>query len=242
MLEIRHSQMDTTLATRRIYEEIYAKNGILHLDSLYLWLISLLDAEKGRVLLDVSCGQGRLVTLAHKQGIRAMGVDFSIMGLKSGFASTSDAWWVAGDGERLPLADQSVDFITHIGSLEHYINPQFGVQEIKRVMKPGGKAVVLLPNSFGLFGNILYVARHGDIFDDGQPLQRYGTRKAWEALLIQNGLRIIKVLSFSEIPTPRTLADMLWLLRHPLKIVRKVITKFIPLNLSNHFVFICTHA
>lgn len=241
MLEIRHTQMDTTADTRQAYDEIYAGEGILQLDSFYLWLISLLEPEQGRVLLDISCGQGRLVTLAQQQGLRAMGVDFSMQGVRIGLQETPVAWWVTGDGEQLPYADASIDYVTHIGSLEHYQNPQAGADEITRVLKPGGKAVVLLPNSFGLLGNIKYVARHGDIFDDGQPLQRYGTRQVWAFMLANKGLHIDKVLGFSEIPTPRTLPDWIWLLKHPQKIVRKFLNLFIPVNLTNHFVFICRH-
>lgn len=241
MLEIRHSQMDTTANTRQAYDEIYAGEGILQLDSFYLWLISLLVPEHGRILLDVSCGQGRLVTLAQQQGLRAMGVDFSIQGVQIGLRETPAAWWVTGDGEQLPYGDASIDYVTHVGSLEHYQNPQAGADEIARVLKPGGKAAVLLPNSFGLMGNIKYVARHGDIFDDGQPLQRYGTRRVWESILTKSGLRVIKVVGYSEIPNPRTLPDWLWLLKRPQKIARKFLNLFIPLNLTNHFVFICRH-
>lgn len=241
MLEIRHSQMNTTADTQQAYDEIYAGEGILQLDSFYLWLISLLEPQQGRVLLDISCGQGRLVTLAQKQGLRAMGVDFSMQGVQIGLNETPAAWWVTGDGEQLPYADASMDYVTHIGSLEHYQNPQAGADEIARILKTGGKAVVLLPNSFGLLGNIKYVVRHGDIFDDGQPLQRYGTRRAWESMLTKKGLHVDRVLGFSEIPTPRTLPDWIWLLKRPQKIVRKFLNLFIPINLTNHFVFICSH-
>jgi SAM-dependent methyltransferase len=241
MLEIRHSQMNTTADTQQAYDEIYAGEGILQLDSFYLWLISLLDAQEGRMLLDISCGQGRLVTLAQRQGLRAMGADFSMQGVQIGLKETPAAWWVTGDGEKLPYADGSMDYVTHIGSLEHYQNPQAGAAEIARILKPGGKAVVLLPNSFGLLGNIKYVARHGDIFDDGQPLQRYGTRRVWETILTNSGLKIQKVVGYSEIPAPRTLPDWLWLLKRPQKIVRKFLNLFIPINLTNHFVFICSH-
>ncbi len=233
--------MDNSAATRLAYDDIYKGKGILQLDSFYLWLINLLEPKQGRVLLDISCGQGRLVTLAQNQGLSAMGVDFSISGVKIGSLESPTAWWVAGDGEHLPYPDSSIDYVTHIGSLEHYMDPQAGADEIARILKPGGKAVVLLPNSFGLLGNVRHVARTGDIFDDGQPLQRYGTRRVWESILTKKGLKIQKVHGFSEIPTPRTLPDLLWLLKRPQKLLRKFFNLFIPLNLTNHFVFICVH-
>lgn len=234
MLEIRH-----TNATREAYEQLYQERGILLRDSFYLWLISLLHPEPGEVLLDISCGQGRLVQLAAQQGIRAIGVDFSIEGLFKGAETAVRAGWAAGDGEQLPLPDAAVDYVTHIGSLEHYEDPHRGAREIARVLKPQGRACILLPNAFGLFGNVRHVYATGQIFDDGQPLQRYATRRTWEELLEQGGLSIERLVRYNEIDLPRIGADLLWLLGRPQKIVRGLLAALIPLNLANHFVFLC---
>ncbi len=240
MLEIRHSNMDNTLALLKAYDEIYSSIGIQHLDSFYLWLISLLRPEVGKILVDVSCGQGRLVSLAQRMGIRTVGVDFSIEGLYIGHKHSPNSGWVAGDGECLPIADQSVDYVTHIGSLEHYMDPQKGASEIARILKPSGGACILLPNAFGLWGNIRHVWRTGEVFDDGQPLQRYATRRTWETLLIKGGLKIVDVMSYGEVVFPRTIQDAVLMIRRPRKILRYFLNLFIPLNLANHLVFICT--
>lgn len=240
MLEIRHPNMNDTLALLRAYNEIYTSAGIQHLDSFYLWLINILRPDPGKILVDVSCGQGRLVSLAQQMGIHAIGVDFSIKGLFIGYRYSPDSGWVVGDGEFLPIADQSVDYVTHIGSLEHYINPDKGAREIARVLKPSGSACILLPNAFGLWGNIRHVWRTGEIFDDGQPLQRYATRRTWESLLIKGGLKIKDVVSYGEVVFPRTFPDAMTLIRRPRKILRYFLNLIIPLNLANHLVFICT--
>ncbi len=133
--------------------------------------------------MDIATGEGRLPVLALKFGLKAFGTDFAISGLRKGIKENSAPGWFTADGEQLPVSDHSIDYVTHIGSLEHYLDPIRGAQEIARVLKPGGKACILLPNAFGLFGNIQYVAKTGDVFDDGQPLQRYATRREWERLL-----------------------------------------------------------
>lgn len=183
MIEIRHSGMSSSEDTKRAYDQIYSGDGILLRDSMYLWLISLLGARPGATLLDISCGEGQLVKLAQDAGLRAMGMDFSMQGVRRGTSRTGRLNFAAADGERMPVADSSVDHVTHIGSLEHYQNPPKGAAEIARVLKPGGSAVVLLPNTFGVL-HLGYVARHGDVFDDGQPVQRYASRRAWERMLI----------------------------------------------------------
>jgi SAM-dependent methyltransferase len=241
MLEIRHEHMTSTADTQAVYDRLYREYGILCGDSLYLWLISLLAPQPDRLLLDISCGQGRLVALAQRQGLRAIGVDFAMEGIRLGYADSPDSGWGVADGECLPLADASVDYVTHIGSLEHYIDPQCGASEIGRVLKPGGRACVLLPNAYGLFGNISYVCATGEIFDDGQPLQRYATRRTWEAILRKGGLRPERVIRY-EVELPRTWRDAAWLIRHPFKLLRAWLTPLLPINLTSHFVFICSRS
>jgi SAM-dependent methyltransferase len=222
------------------YDQIYTSEGILHRDSFYLWLINLLDPQPGKNLLDISCGQGRLVYLAHEIGLNAFGTDFSIDGLKAGYLDLNQSVWSVGDGECLPIPDGSFDYVTHIGSLEHYLTPAFGAKEICRVLKPDGKACILVPNAFGLLGNIRHVWKTGDVFDDGQPLQRYGTNGFWKSLLSAGGLEVIKTYGWGEIEIPTNKQDTLQFIKHPQKIIRYILSRFIPLNLANHLVYICT--
>jgi SAM-dependent methyltransferase len=238
MIEIRHDNMDTTAATQEAYNKIYRKEGILLRDSFYLWLISLLHAQPRQLLLDISCGQGRLVRFAQQQGLRAIGMDFAFEAVNKGRACSLESGWTVADGERLPLSDVCIDYVTHIGSLEHYQNPDAGIREIARVLKPSGSAIVLLPNTFGLLGNIKYVWQTGEVFDDGQPLQRYNTRYGWHHMLVKNGLTPFCILKY-EREWPRTRADLTWYLVRPSKIVRLFAAFFIPLNLANFLVYIC---
>jgi SAM-dependent methyltransferase len=238
MLEIRHAGMDSTIATQQNYNEIYSSEGIRQLDSFYLWLISLLKAQPGKRLLDISCGEGRLVSLARQKGLHADGVDFAFKAIKGAIEKDHQSGWFVGDGEFLPIISESYDYVTHIGSLEHFQNPMAGIYEITRVIKSGGKACILLPNSYGLFGNIKHVVETGHIFDDGQPLQRYNTRKGWQMMLEAGKLSPYRIIKF-ERPWPRTVSDLTWYLRHPDKIMRLFISIFIPLNLGNCIVYLC---
>ena len=241
MLEISHVGNKDNNSTQVAYNQIYSQEGLLQQDSFYLWLIELLKPVAGKSLLDISCGQGRLVTFAKRKKLKAIGVDFAYEGVLIGQNNDHECSWLVGDGENLPLSTCSVDYVTHIGSLEHYIHPGDGAKEIFRVLKPDGKACILLPNAFGMWGNIKYVWRHGEIFDDGQPLQRYATRNTWQKMLMNAGLKIDRVIGYGEIDFPRTGHDFLYMLKHPQKIVRGFISRLIPVNLSNHFVFICSH-
>lgn len=224
-----------------VYNQIYQEHGILHHDSLYLWAIEQLRPVAGCTLMDIATGEGRLAVLAKKYQLRAFGTDFAHAGLRKGNADDPGVGWFTADGEFLPVRDHCMDYVTHIGSLEHYLDPVRGAQEITRMLKPGGKACILLPNAFGLFGNIQYVTKTGDVFDDGQPLQRYATRREWERLLTNAGMRILHVYAYNEVLMPRTRKELVYLLKRPWKIIRYLISKFVPLNLANHLVFICQY-
>jgi len=240
MIEIRHSEISDSYTTRDAYNDIFIRKGILHKDSLYLWLIKLLNPEQGKALLDIACGEGRLVTLAEQKGIRAMGTDFAINGVLKGKKGSTTSGWFVADGERLPLKDNAFDYITHIGSLEHYNDPIQGAKEISRILKYNGKACILLPNTFGLLGNVLFALRTGDIYDDGQPLQRYATRKTWEKMLNDSGLQVTRVFGYNGVVFPMTKFDWKDWLSKPVKIMKYIISALIPANLSNHIVFLCT--
>lgn len=242
MLEIRHRAVLEPGTTQDAYDRFFQERDMLLRDSFYLWLIDLLHPLPDGLLVDISCGQGKLVALATARGLRAVGVDFAYQGLLKAQGATPSAVWVAGDGEQLPFADATADYVTHIGSLEHYEHMALGAREIGRILKPTGRACILLPNAFGLLGNIRYVQHYGEIFDDGQPLQRYATRRTWSALLGQNGLEIERLVTWGEVERPRTRRDLAALARRPQRIVRSALAALTPVNLANHFVFLCRRA
>jgi SAM-dependent methyltransferase len=239
MIEIYHPEMTSTVNTQKAYDGIYAGSGIQMRDSFYAWILKHLNAKPGALVLDISCGQGRLISLAHQQGLNGIGSDFSPQAVYLANQEVPGCFAV-GDGECLPFADHSIDYICHIGSLEHYVNPLQGAKEIGRVISANGKAVILLPNAYGLLGIIPFVMKSGDVFDDGQPLQRYATRKRWADILSQGGLNVDRTIAYTEVDFPRYWKDLWWLLARPQKIIRGILAHLVPVNLSNMLVYICS--
>lgn len=238
MIEIRHSEVNTAKQSQQAYDGIYSGTGIRHRDAFYVWLLGLVQPKPGTKLLDVSCGEGKLVELARRRGVFACGVDFSVSAVLRATSDTQLREFAVADGTSLPFRDASFDIITCIGSLEHFVDPSAGVREISRVMAPGARACILLPNTFSLLGNVDYARRYGDIFDDGQPIQRYNTRCGWQRLLENNGLRVIAVHKW-ELTRPCSVGDYLWYARRPRKLAHYLIGTILPLNLANCFVYIC---
>jgi ubiquinone/menaquinone biosynthesis C-methylase UbiE len=238
LVELRAHQVDSSAISAFRYDELHAEEQLNQRDSFYKWLLSLLRPRPGQRLLDVSCGRGKLLRFATEADLDVAGLDLSVAAVMSAVEQVPCAHTSIANAERLPYADNTFDHITNIGSLEHYFQPHYAAREMARTLRPGGLALVLLPNTFGLLGNILHVWRKGDVFDDGQPLQRYGTNVQWRSLLEMNGLRVIRTVKF-EREWPGTWRDFWWYLRHPHKLGRVLVTWLIPVNLASFLVYLC---
>lgn len=238
--EIRLSQEGTGW-TRDSYEAIYQSEGIRQLDSFYRWLLRLINPTPGRRLLDVATGEGVLPNFARRlYGLEAIGSDLSVEAARIGRREGGAEFCVSG-GERLPFGDASFDYVTCIGSLEHFLDMRAGAREMARVLRPDGIALILLPNSYGLFSNIYSALKTGMSAIDNQPLQRYAARAEWAMLLESCGLRVEQTFKYDREP-PDSLADLLWYLRHPRPLVRLALSPLVPLNWASCFVYRCGRA
>lgn len=242
MIEIHRRTMAAARDSEGAYDELYGDTfmgpSTGQIPSRYIWLVGLLRPHPGQRLLDVSCGNGFLLQAAAARGLRALGVDISSVALRQAGRRAPSAQGICSDAEALPFADGSFDLVTNIGSLEHYLHPTRSVAEMARVLKGDGLALVLVPNAYGLLGNILHVWRRGEVFVDEQPLQRYATRETWTRLLEGNGLAVTRVVRY-ERELPRTWGDFRWYLRRPLALLRALASPLMPLNLTNNFCFLC---
>lgn len=235
MVEIRLPEVATDNDSQQAYEVIYGESDITQHFSYYLWLISLFHLQPGESYLDVSCGRADLPNLAKAKGALAHGLDLSHTALKSGLSQ--GVHLVTGNSQILPYASNSFDVMSNIGSLEHYVDMATAVQEMVRVLKPGGRAYILVPNTFSLLTNIWIAFRQGRTTIDEQPIQRYAARQEWQHLLEDNGLIVDKTLKY-EREWPRTRADAFYYLSHPKALARLLLTPFVPLNLAFCFLFV----
>ncbi len=100
------------------------------------------------VAMDLACGTGDLLLALQKQAqCRVLGSDFCHPMLtaasRKAAASHLPAILFEGDGLRLPLADASLDLITIAFGFRNFANYQRGLQELHRVLKPGGTLAIL---------------------------------------------------------------------------------------------------
>jgi SAM-dependent methyltransferase len=138
----------------------------------------------------------------------------------------------------LPYADDSFDYVTCIGSLEHFLDMHTGAREMARITRPQGVVCILVPNTYSLLNNILKAWRTGWSTIDYQPLQRYAARSEWEMLLEQADLEVFDVFAYDREP-PYSWNDLRWYLGRPRDLFRLAAAPFVPLNLANHLGYLC---
>lgn len=104
----------------------------------------------GQRILDVASGAGFGLQMLRAAGGRPIGVDYEAVVLRAGRMLDPTSWLVNGDAASLPLVDQAMDLVVSFETLEHVLRPQAMVQELRRVLKPGGRLILSTPNkAFG---------------------------------------------------------------------------------------------
>ncbi len=100
----------------------------------------------GGSALDVACGSGKLTVMLAKisgDGGKAVGLDFSPQMLEVARRDHPHIKFIEGDALDLPFDDASFDASTIAFGLRNLADPVRGLREMLRVVKPGGKTVVL---------------------------------------------------------------------------------------------------
>lgn len=96
-------------------------------------------------LLDVGCGTGRLLrdARARWRETQLIGVDPAEGMIAVARELTPEAVLLVGSAEALPLGDGSVDVVLSTLSFHHWRDQQAGLREIARVLRPGGRFVLV---------------------------------------------------------------------------------------------------
>ncbi len=159
------TEADASRKVREMFTQIApsydALNHILSMQMDRLWrartakrLRAILQREDA-VVLDLCCGTGDLALALRKAGkARIIGADFAHtmlvrarvksaqVGSRSGLAADSLPLAEA-DALRLPFADASFDLVTTAFGFRNLANYEAGLREIQRILKPGGRIVIL---------------------------------------------------------------------------------------------------
>jgi len=133
------------------------------------------SAFAGKRVLDVGCGNGYVLSRYARAGAETTGIDltaaavelcrkrFAFMGLPGEFRQAN--------AEALPFPDDTFDCVTSMGVLHHTPDTRAAVAEVFRVLKPGGRLIVM------------FYHRNSALYRVGFPLQRLLTGKSTQQLV-----------------------------------------------------------
>ena len=116
--------------------------------TLHATLAPLPPSGKSARILDVACGTGDLsLTLFESGDARVVGIDFCRPMLRIASSKASrlgfEVPFIEGDALSLPFSDRSFEAATIAFGLRNLAGVEAGFEELFRVLKPGGRVVVL---------------------------------------------------------------------------------------------------
>ena len=97
----------------------------------------------GGAVLDVGCGRGVFLDILAKHGYHCLGTERSET---SGCDAKELVKIMIGNIEDINLPDESFDMVTFWQVLEHLHNPKNAIAEASRILRPGGKILIQVPN------------------------------------------------------------------------------------------------
>lgn len=220
------------------YDKKYKEgiNSIGRVYDSYPIFLDYLGVQKGGKLLDIGCGNGFLLRAASIRGLETFGIDISQEAVKIAENVSPDSSSIlVGSGEELVFGDNEFDYVTCLGSLEHFLDMSKTLREMKRVAKENAMFCISVPNSNYLFGRISgrFGTEQRDINENLLSL------KQWKSVFTDNGFEVLNVHQDRWLDLKKPL---IFLSANPFRILKRIVYKlawvFLPLNYTHQFIFI----
>jgi SAM-dependent methyltransferase len=115
----------------------------------------MLPRSAGALFLDIGCNWGRWCIAAGRQGYYPVGIDPSLEAVRAAREVATQlgvsARYVVGDARFLPFRDNLFDVVFSYSVLQHFSwsDAKTALQEVWRVVRPGGRSLIQMANSYG---------------------------------------------------------------------------------------------
>lgn len=154
----------------------------------------------------------RLLQWIEGQGARVFGMDVSEV--TTGRARRNfqreerSGHFIQGDIRGLPFATSSFDFVYTMGTIEHVREYEIAIREVRRVLKPGGVAVIGVPHKWDLFGRplLVWLLERFNLYPYS-PERAFGAGEL-RATVERNGLTVEQRTGLLFVPGIVRLADL----------------------------------
>jgi SAM-dependent methyltransferase len=151
--------------------------------------LGLFEQGKSR-FLDIGCGLGYLLDVAHDEGFQVSGVEFNHVAanrLRSKYV------FPVYSGDVLDFKDEPYDVITLMDVIEHFLDPMQSLAHIKSLVKPGGLLILTTMDCDGVVSKLL-----GTRIEDFRRVREhvfFFTRRSIRDMLQKEGFDVIQIKS-----------------------------------------------
>jgi SAM-dependent methyltransferase len=147
---------------------------------------------------------------AAGQGARPFGVDLALDVVREARCVLGKyaPGFAASDVRSLPFLDNSFDLVYSMGTIEHFPDYEVATREIYRVLKPGGTAIVGVPNKLDPFLRPLMVDLLNRAGLYGYGMEKSFTFRSLGSLLRSVGFRVRAQTGILFIPGWLRMADL----------------------------------
>jgi ubiquinone/menaquinone biosynthesis C-methylase UbiE len=153
------------------------------------------SAYRGQSVLEVGCGVGTDLVSFARAGALVTGVDLSQMAIelaRQNFALHGlQAELLVMNGEALEFSDNSFDTVYAHGVLQYTADARKMVSELHRVLKPGGRAILMVYNRYSWLNLMTKLTNVSLEHQDAPVLNKYSIAEFRRLLKPFNHYRII---------------------------------------------------
>jgi len=146
----------------------------------------------------------RILAWASQQGARVYGIDISeptVIQARAAFAcEPSGLHGAVADTRDLPFGDAAFDAIYSMGTIEHFDETQHAIDEMARVLKPGGRAIVGVPNRYDPFLRPLLASALQAVGLYAYGYEKSFSRRALRDMLERAGFTVVAETAILFIP------------------------------------------
>jgi len=191
----------------------------------YAAIVDRVAASGARRILDWGCGWGQISSMLLARGLDVTSLEYRPDG-PDGARVRLERFpevqaLISSDPVRVPFEAASFDAALSIGVLEHVGDPHGSLDELRRVLVPGGRLYVYkLPNRTSYLERIARAA--GLYYHGALPDDRLYTRRTARALLEGHGFRVevVRLANMLPLTLPGSVAarltPVLWALNRAL--------------------------
>ena len=139
-------------------------------------VIARVQGTPNREILEVGCGEGMMF---EGTAIAPTQMDVSMRRVR--YARDKGQQAICGDGYHIPFADGSFSTVLLIAMLEHTSEPWRVLAEARRVLKRGGRAIMVVPNDVTMSAGRLVLGKFPIRYPDHLTFTTPGRMHKWLA-------------------------------------------------------------